>query len=162
MEFPRAKRNYGKEYLTRNSPDPDETRKIAREEASKILRGVNQGQVKTLARSLSRNEDEYNLIMFHYENSIVLTGNLQEDLENAQVLANKKRIRKELDEVQRTIQSKKDEGGGEGAGQKEQAGAPPPKLTPENQKLIQRMRAKWDPKRKLFVTPSGRTWNPKE
>jgi len=147
----------GKEGMT-----PEEIRKIAQEEASKTLKSINQGQAENLARSVATSDDEAELIIFHYKNSIVLTGNLQEDIESAQALANKKRVQKQLSEIRRTIQAKKNEAGEGGAGN------PPggeeesePKLSENDRKIIRSGNFKWDPKKKVFISPSGREWNPK-
>ena len=49
---------------------------------------------------VSRIEDESELIKFIYNSLIVPTGNLREDIENAKLLANRKRLSKEFSEVE--------------------------------------------------------------
>lgn len=76
---------------------------------------------------LTSNKDEQDLILHHYEHSVRLTGDLREDLDNAQALANKRRIQAQNDELKRAMSSKEGVSKPQGAGQK----PPPPNKAPE-------------------------------
>lgn len=63
-----------------------------------------------LLMQISQDPSERELIMFHYENSIKKTGDspasILSDMENAKVLANKKRLVSENAELKRTLRTK--------------------------------------------------------
>lgn len=53
------------------------------------------------ARTLARSQDELKVIMWHYRNGIQKTGNIHEDIDNAHWLANKGRVKKLYEEIDR-------------------------------------------------------------
>jgi hypothetical protein len=54
-------------------------------------------------KSVSTSESEEKLIRFHLENSIKPTGNIEEDIESAKLLANRKKILKTNEELARSL-----------------------------------------------------------
>jgi len=152
--------------LERERPELDEEsiRNIIQEEMrremSSLKRDLDRSRVEQMIESIASSEDEANLIKYHYENTINPTGNIKEDVENARVLANKKRFEHQISEIKRAEESKKNLGSGIGAGQKPSEKAQEPKLTEFERKTLKRLNAKWDPEKEAFVLPSGRIWKP--
>jgi hypothetical protein len=76
----------------------------------KRLQALTQDTIDETLTELSSDPDEQKLIMFHYENTINKTGyskrSIRADLENAQLLANRKKILKENREVKRALKTK--------------------------------------------------------
>lgn len=105
---------------------------------------------------MSSDPDERSLIMFHYNNSIKKSGTTAEailaDLENAKVLANKRRILRENAEIKRSIAAKNTmSNGGRGSNQdKEEVQEQGPKLTEREIALLARRGKK--PSDVIFTT----------
>jgi len=140
----------------------NELRDIIREEMQPLKKDMNRNRAQEQAQSVSQNTAERELIMFHYENSIVLTGNVEVDIENAQALANRGRMKKQLSEAHRALRSNAMKGKGAESGQKKDPVALEPKLSPENTKLLRIANAKWDASKKGWVYPSGKIIKPEE
>lgn len=115
--------------------DEEVLQKLVQRETRKIRADVSRNVAKQYANAVSRNKDEAELTMWHFENSINSTGDIEEDIENANLLANKKRFAQELSEVNRAMQSKSNRTKSIGAGQriKEEIA---PTLSREEEKLI--------------------------
>lgn len=128
---------------------------VAKKEARKYFVNLSKQQAENTARSLSTNDDEFNLIMFHYENSLIPTGNIEEDIKTAKLLANRKRIDKDIEQLKRANFSKETRGidGGEG-GQKQPIDGEEPQLSDQDKKILRGFT--WDAKRKGWIGPSGR------
>jgi hypothetical protein len=93
----------------------EEVERIADERAERILK---RNQAENLAGRLAKSSAERDLILHHYENSIVPTGDLEEDIASAHALANKKRVKGQQSEFRRSEQSKrKIQNGGADGGQ---------------------------------------------
>jgi hypothetical protein len=73
-------------------------------------------QVIALAESMSGSQAERDLIILHYDNDIVPSGDIREDLEKARAIANRKRVSGELSELSKSVASKQNRGGSSGAG----------------------------------------------
>lgn len=97
----------------------------------------------TLA-GMSSDPDERKLIMFHYNNSIKQTGitpeSIVQDLENAQILANRRKLLRENTEIKRAITTQNTiSNGGRGSNQdKEEVQEQGPKLTAAEIALLAR------------------------
>ena len=64
-------------------------------------------RAELLAERLAKSSAERELILFHYNNSIISTGNIEEDIDNAFTLANKKKIQGQISELKKAAISKK-------------------------------------------------------
>ena len=130
-------------------PTADEFRKIAREEA---LRASGSALAETLVARLASNEDEKKLILHHYKNSIIPTGDVEEDVEAAYALANRKRLKLELEEAKRAIASRENRGQGSGEAGKPDVAKPIVELTPGQEKILSKVPAKFrDSLRKKYL-----------
>lgn len=136
--------------------DDDRIRKIVREENQSLRKDISRSRIQEHIDNIAKSEDEGKLIMFHYENSIISTGNVEEDVESAQAIANKKQNKKMMGEAMRALRSQSMKGKDGDSGQRKVYGPGEPEVSKENQQLLSRMKAKWDSKRKGWVTPSGR------
>jgi len=114
--------------------EEDRLRQIIREEQSAILSKVREGDAKRIARSMSSNDVEYELILHHYENSIRPTGDIESDIRRAKLLANEARYASDIEEARRSALSASMKGKGTGSGQKLQD-KKTPNLTTEERKL---------------------------
>lgn len=104
-----AERNKG---ITR-----EEAEKIADERVSQMEKKVFRNRAELLAERLAKSSAERDLILHYYDNSIISTGNIEEDIDNAYTLANKKKVQGQISELKKAAQSKKtiivgDSGGG--------------------------------------------------
>lgn len=100
-------------------PSIDEIRQAVREEHQTFHKQTRKSEIENKIRSITGSEDEAKLALHHYQNTITVSGNDQEDIENAILLANKKRYSSIASEAQATAQSKDTvQTTGGGAGQK--------------------------------------------
>ena len=109
-----AERNKG---ITR-----EEVEKIVEEKNSQIEKRIFRSRAELAAEKLAKSPAERDLILHHYDNSIIFTGNIEEDIDNAYVLANKKKIQGQMSELKKAAMSKKNIviGGSEGGAPIEQ------------------------------------------
>lgn len=73
-------------------------------------------QIAALADSMAGSIEERDLILHYYDNNIVPSGNIREDLENARALANRKRVKGELSELRKLADSQQNRETISGAG----------------------------------------------
>ena len=99
------------------SPESDD------DKVSKVREELLRNQVEGIIRANSKNNDEVKYKMFFYDHRIVKTGNIHEDADNADWLANKARTRNAISEMRRSPPNTDSAGG---SGQK-----PLLKSTPE-------------------------------
>ena len=94
-----------------------EIEKIVDERVSQTEKRLMRNRAEFEAEKLAGSSAEKDLILFHYDNSIVLTGNIEEDIEKSYALANRKKFQGQISELKKTVQSKKNiQAGGSGAG----------------------------------------------
>lgn len=108
---------------------------ILRRHSSSLVKEIKRSDFERLLDSVSDNDDEKTLIRFHYENSINASGDVMEDLENAKLIANKKLLAKQAEEMKFTKLANASKSGGGEAGQKQQD-KNLPILTPFEKKLL--------------------------
>lgn len=94
----------------------EEVEKLVDKRVSGVVKGFQRSSVEDTANKLARTPEEKELILYHYDHSIVPTGNISEDIENAYALANKNKVRKQLSELNQSLKSKKARQGGSDAG----------------------------------------------
>lgn len=112
--------------------DEERIRAIAAEEATRKL---GKSEALALIAGRSRTPEERELILFHYDHSIIPTGNVVEDVDSAWALANKKRLQSDIEEARRSVASEASKGSGSGSGQPTRAETTAT-LTPEEEKLL--------------------------
>lgn len=136
----------------RKGSSQDDIQKLIEQEIAKRFDSVEktalQSSAEQLAQSVARNDDEAKLILFHYKNSIISSGDLRSDIENAQILANRKRIQGELEELKRSMSAPKAKSAG-GSGTKKSS-VEVPKLSPKEASFIQSAGMKWNPKNNRY------------
>lgn len=115
--------------------DKEGTQKLIATEVAKAVGQVTKQNALMTARSMSRSEDEAQLTMWHYNNSILKTGDIHEDIENAHFLANKKRYAKDVSEARRSAASSESKSRGGGPGNKKPYEAPKATLTDKEKRL---------------------------
>lgn len=72
----------------KNKPDFSEVEKL-REELDKLRADIMGGELNKSISAITNDQAERELILRHYNTSIVKTGNLEEDLQNALAIANR-------------------------------------------------------------------------
>ena len=86
-----------------SSVDPEEIAKIVKEtmkeEIGSLHSLITGNTLESALSKLTDNPAKKDLIKFHYENSIIKTGSIDEDLENALLIADKKTILKQTKEL---------------------------------------------------------------
>ena len=137
--------------------DDDSVRKIVKQETAKVLAVVAETQARNLARTLSTNDDELELIMFNYKNAIIPTGDVEKDIRRAKLIANEGNMGKQLEQARRAAlsQETRNRAASEG-GQEQPLEEGAPILSEASKKLLSRAGLTWDLKRKGYVGKSGR------
>ena len=97
-----------------------------------------------LINASSENEDERKLIEYNLEHKIMPSGNLETDVENARVLANKHRIDKNFKEIKQANESKQNIATGGGAPHLDNPETEEP-LSDADKKLLE-VAEQWAPK----------------
>lgn len=95
----------------------EEVEKLIDEKVGQIQKTMFRERAELIAERLAKSPAEKELIMLHYDNSIVPTGNLQEDIENAHAIANRKQTQGRISELESSLKSKKTVLSGSDAGQ---------------------------------------------
>ena len=85
----------------------EEAEKLVDERTASLEKRLLKSRAEGLASDLAKTPEEKELILHHYENSIVPSGSIEEDIENAYALANRKKLRGTLSELKRAAFSKK-------------------------------------------------------
>ena len=95
-----------------------EAEKLISEKVGEVQKTMLRERAELIAERLAKSPAEKELIMLHYDNSIIPSGNLQEDIENAHAIANRKQTKSRISELETTLKSKKTtQSGGSDAGQ---------------------------------------------
>ena len=81
--------------------EPETTVEPAKAELENATKYLLDNAVKSAIALKTKNADEASLVLFHFNNSIVRTGDLETDLERAYVLANGRKINQTVAEVKR-------------------------------------------------------------
>lgn len=100
---------------------------------AEMQEGLLRNQVEGIFRASSKNPDEVKYKMYFYDNRIQHTGNIHDDAESAEWLANKGRTQNAISEMKRDPGSP---ASSEGAGQKTPSGAAPTLPPEEHKRLI--------------------------
>ena len=102
----------------------EKSKGLSREDAEKLVeervalaeKRMFRGRAEQLAGQMAGSEAEKDLILLHYDNSIISSGNLEEDMDKAYALANIKRVQGTISELKkaaihkRTLSSASDAG----------------------------------------------------
>ena len=94
----------------------EDAEKLIDERVMLIERRLVRGQAEQIASQMAGSDAEKNLILHHYDNSIIPSGNIEEDMDKAYALANLKRVKGTISELKKAAQSKRNLSAGSGAG----------------------------------------------
>lgn len=94
----------------------EEIERLVDERVGGIEKRLFRSTAEASASRLAKTPAERDLILHHYDHSIVSTGNLEQDMEHAYALANVKRMSGTISELKRGVQSKQTRGGASDAG----------------------------------------------
>lgn len=120
----------------------------------KLLREINKKSNEDKVRSMARNEDEAELVIWLLNNEEVRpSGDINRDIRRAFLIANEDRYSKEMDEVKRSIQVKELTTKGTGAGQKPVVNSQAPKLSEKDMKMVRSYGLIWDSKINRWIKP---------
>lgn len=101
---------------------------------------VNKVAVDSTIADFASNDDEAELIRFHYENSINRTSDVKADIENAKLLANRAKIMSENEELRAALSAKSSIGpSSAGANQDQPDNNTKVQLSAYDQKIIDRL-----------------------
>ncbi len=96
----------------------EEAEKLINEKVGEVQKQMLHERAEIIAERLAKNPAHKELIMLHYDHSIIPSGNLQEDMEMALALADRKATKSKISELEQTLKSKKTTlPGGSDAGQ---------------------------------------------
>lgn len=93
---------------------------------------VLRNRAEELADRLAKSDSERNLILHHFDHSIVASGSLEEDIENAYALANRRKFKATISELRAAARSKETRVGSSGAGAPATPAKKPLKFTQED------------------------------
>lgn len=128
----------------------DRVKEEVNSQMNAIRADMAQDAIDDTLNSISSNEDEKNLIKFHYENSIKQTGfsrqAIENDLVNAKILANRTKIFKENSELKEALKAKKSISNLSLGANQDIKKPDKPKLSEKEMELLKR-RAKGDPQK---------------
>lgn len=96
-------------------------------------------RAEELAKSLATSDAERDLILHHYRNTIVGSGNIDQDIESAYLLANKNKMKATINELRKANASKISRGGTSDAGQPPKRPEAKVQLSADEQSLLQRI-----------------------
>lgn len=85
----------------------EEAEALVDERVAKVEKRLLRGQAEVIATNLAESDAERELILLKYDNSIILTGNLEEDMANAHALANRKSVAGTVSELKAKVKSNK-------------------------------------------------------
>jgi hypothetical protein len=94
----------------------EQAEKLIDERIAVMEKRTTRSRAELAADRLSKSPAERDLILHHYDNSIIPTGNIEDDIENAYALANKKKFQGTISELKQSVKSKENRLGGSGAG----------------------------------------------
>lgn len=140
--------------------DEDSPKYVTREEMLASEQRILKAQTDTIIESMSSSPSESKLIRWHLENSINPTGNVRNDVENAKVLANKRKMLQENILAKKSAQSANSKGKGTGVGQKKTVKTETA-ISPQDQKMIKMANMTWNAKtgryegNKTFYNPNA-------
>lgn len=96
----------------------EEVEKLINEKFGEVQKQMFRSQVELLIARRAKTPAEKELVLLHYDHSIIPTGNPDEDVDMAFALANRKKVQGTISELKKTLQSKKTTlSGGSDAGQ---------------------------------------------
>lgn len=125
---------------------------IIDEKLSKFTSGFVVQQSQAMIRSLAKSDSEANLIQYHLENTIRPTGNLENDIKAAYLLANQGRLMQLMELTKEQAQKKASK---PIAGQQSNETAKGSKQPTEAQKAFMKRRGlEWDSVKGQVVSPS--------
>lgn len=126
-----------------------------------LLRKTSRAQVEEEVRRIARNPKEAELILYHYDHSLVPTGSIATDVSRAHILANEKRLKAENEELEEALKSKEKRTPGVRGGTRMEDEAKEPELDPDTKSLVKMNKMTWDAKLKKFKNERGVTYDPK-
>lgn len=108
-------------------------------------------QAQGLIRSVSKSDSEAALIQYHLENTIRLTGNMEEDVKRAYLLANQGKFTQNMELFKQNLGKKTSKPSD--PGQRSARGKQP---TPAQKALMERRGLKWDSEKGEVYSPARR------
>ncbi len=139
--------------------EPPITRKDLEEVEARTTRQAFRASVEAEARRIARNPDEAALIIFHYEHSVMPTGDVLKDVTRARLIANEGRVEKEIEELQATLNSKGNLSTALPSSGKVDTQPSAPALSDDVKKLIAMNNMTWNTKEGVFKNERGVTYN---
>lgn len=102
----------------KNSLSREEAEKLIDEKVGQVRKDLVQERAELIAERLAKTPAQKELILLHYRNRIIPSGNLEEDMRMALALANRNTTDAKISELESTLKSKKTTSkGGSDAGQ---------------------------------------------
>lgn len=137
------------------------TKEDLKELEASLTRATQRSQVNAEIKRIASTPKEAELILYHYEHSLVPTGDIITDVQRAHLLANERRLKTENEELQAALQSKENRGQGVRGGARMEDETKEPQLDADTKNLIRLNRMAWDSKLKKFKNERGVTFDPK-
>ncbi len=140
--------------------EPPITRKDLEESEARATRQAFRASVEAEARRIARSPDEAAWIIFHYEHSVMPTGDVLKDVTRARLIANEGRVEKEIEELQSALNSKGNLSTTLPSGERVETQPSAPALSDDVKKLIAMNKMTWNAKEGVFKNERGVTYNP--
>lgn len=120
-----------------------EIRDEIRQEIESMKEGFIGDYISDNIKSISENKDEFDLIKYHYDNTIVRSGTskeaIEQDIRRAKLLANQGRFEREFEELKRTLRSERTKEKNVDYGSQRQQSGPEVELNPVEKQIVERL-----------------------
>lgn len=150
------KKEDGEKVTMSNEEMQAEIKRQVDEEIGKVRNEFGQAEIDSRVSKLVKSESEGKVVKFHLENTLRSSGNIDTDVENAYILANKARFKKTFEELVRKADSKDSTTKGEGAGEKD-GEVQEPNVSTKEREYAKKRGLVWDPQANSgkggFVSP---------
>lgn len=110
----------------------EQVQKMVDDRVSIAEKRVLRSRAEELADRLAKTDAERELILHHFDHSIVPSGSLEDDIENAYALANRRKFKQTISELKAAARSKQNRIGSSGAGAPAAPAKKLPKYTQED------------------------------
>jgi hypothetical protein len=127
------------DYTDAQQLSAEEVRQIIREENTVFYAKTRENEVKARINQNSTSPQEADLIFYHLQNSIQITGDDEKDIATAKLLANARRYQSDLKERDRLIRSNANANVAGGSSQRVNNSEGSVRLTDQEQKLANKM-----------------------
>ncbi len=128
--------------------------KIVEEKVGTVRSTFAKAEVDTRISKLTKTPKEKQLVEYHFNNTIKPTGDIDEDVENAYIIANKHRIKQTFEALGGKQKANEEKGDGIGSGQKRPKSGKEPQVSAQEKAFAQSNGLVWSEDENKYVSPA--------